>query len=404
MVTLALIFPVLLAVLGFALDFGVLYYTKRTSQIAADGGAIGGVYEIKRDNRSRITGSARQSAQLNGFTTSNAQITVNSPPTQGIRAGDNRFVEVFVRRDVPTYFMRLFQPGPVTIRSRAVAGLASSANCVYVLNPSETKALEVSSGSTLNTSCGVIVNSNDPEAIHVSSCDSGEGLYAETISVAGDYYTDGCSVSPSPNIGADPESDPLGYISPPAASGPCDYTDYMLSNDTATLNPGVYCGGISIESNSTATLNPGTYIVRGQGFNVTSSSTVTGDGVTIYNTYDATYPYEGILIASNSVADLSAPTTGPLAGILFFQDRTADPTKENGIESNTAVSLEGALYFPTQHLRLHSDSDSLEAPAYTLIVVDTLEVSSNSLANAPDNYSSLFPTGSPIKGQGTLME
>ena len=331
LVVLALIFPVLLAVLGFALDFGVLYYTKRTSQIAADGGAIGGVYEIKRNNRSRITGSARQSAQLNGFTTSNAQITVNSPPTQGIRAGNNRFVEVFVRRDVPTYFMRYFRPGPVTVRSRAVAGLAGSPNCIYVLSPNKSKALEVSSSSTLNASCGVMVNSNSSEAIHVSSCVvPSHGMYAETIAVTGNYYTDGCSVSPSPNIDVDPEPDPLGYISPPDASGPCDFTDFKHNAGSATLNPGVYCGGLSIENGSTAHLNPGTYIVRGKGFNVLGGSTVTGDGVTIYNTYDATYPYEGVLIGSEgTTADLSAPTTGPLAGVLFFQDRTADPTKEN---------------------------------------------------------------------------
>lgn len=48
---------------------------------------------------------------------------------------------------------------------------------------------------------------------------------------------------------------------------------------------------------------------------------VTGTGVTFYNTGDKSHRYAPIQIDGHSKVTLSAPVSGPLAGVLFFQDR-----------------------------------------------------------------------------------
>ena len=51
-----------------------------------------------------------------------------------------------------------------------------------------------------------------------------------------------------------------------------------------------------------------------------TNSFVTGSGY-FYNTYDNKNAYAGLSLNANSSAQLSAPSTGNYAGILFMQDR-----------------------------------------------------------------------------------
>ncbi len=78
----------------------------------------------------------------------------------------------------------------------------------------------------------------------------------------------------------------LFRLHPQPASGTSSATNYSLGNgNTATMGPGVYCGGITVGGAATLTLNPGTYIMNGGGFNVSNSGKVNATGgVFIYNT------------------------------------------------------------------------------------------------------------------------
>ena len=49
---------------------------------------------------------------------------------------------------------------------------------------------------------------------------------------------------------------------------------------------------------------------------------------------------------------------------------------DNKIESNTNSWFEGTMYFPTQHLMFHSNTTATSDAEWSLIVADTLEVSS----------------------------
>jgi hypothetical protein len=165
----------------------------------------------------------------------------------------------------------------------------------------------------------------------------------------------------------------------------------------------VYCNGINLTAAAgTVTFNPGTYILKGGGLNLNGVvASIQGTGVTFYNTYDATYPYGPINIQSTfSAVSFTAPTTGSLAGILFFQDRSVVSSTANTFNDFVAgTSLEGAMYFPTTPV---SFAAALGGAHYTILVADTINYTG--FLGFFNNDYSVLPGGSPIKNSGLLVE
>jgi len=167
----------------------------------------------------------------------------------------------------------------------------------------------------------------------------------------------------------------------------------ITGNNNVTLSPGVYSGGISITGNATVKFNPGTYILAGGGLSVTGNSILTGSGVTFY---DTTGPggYKGIDLAGNERANLSAPTSGAMEGILFFQDRSIGAgSPASSIVGNAQSTFDGVIYFPTTAIRYVGNSSG---SGYTILVADTISVVGNASLQIGNDYSSLTD-GSPIK-------
>jgi hypothetical protein len=127
---------------------------------------------------------------------------------------------------------------------------------------------------------------------------------------------------------------------------------------------------------------------------VTGNSTLTGAGVTFY---DTTGPggYKPINLSGNETAHFSAPTSGPLEGILFFQDRSVAYSSSNGstIVGNSSSTFDGVLYFPTTSVSYVGNSSS---QGYTFLIADKITVTGNSSMTFGSNYSSLI-NGSPIR-------
>ena len=134
------------------------------------------------------------------------------------------------------------------------------------------------------------------------------------------------------------------------------------------------------------------------GLNIGSNSSATGFGVSFYNTETAGYPYLPIQIQSGSHAEFTAPsgTNTDFDGILFWQDRNISGNYDNKIESDNSSYFEGTLYFPTQHLMFHSNTIGDNAAAWTLLVVDTLEVSSGTAVSVNSNQTGTQPILEPV--------
>jgi hypothetical protein len=192
-------------------------------------------------------------------------------------------------------------------------------------------------------------------------------------------------------------SDPLAYVAAPTV-GSCAHTNFSLSGNNGSsgspyqLYAGTYCGGITIHGNAVLNFNAGTYVLAGGGMTTSGNTTMTGTGVTFYNT-TGTGGYGAISFAGNSTSNLSAPTSGPLSGILFFQDRSIPSTgAASTITGNSSSTFDGAVYFPTTTLSFVGNSS---ASGYSIVVANQLTLSGN--ASIGNNYSSLTG-GSPIKG------
>ncbi len=426
---------------GFVLDIGLAYKDRKDSQLVADAAALAGAHELFRGNSSvQATSAAYSAAADNDYASGvdGVSITVNTPPASGFYVGNNMSVEVTISRPTPTSFLRLVSMSALNVTTRAVANgdLAASLTCIYALDPDAEGAFEVLSTSVLDAGCGIQVNSNNYRASKVESgacikagmvAITGGYTYGQVCGFGGDAYE--CSIADTcPMTGVPPAPDPLAsYPAPTVDYGTCDYAGnekapggpyerYLVDGGTVTLNPGTYCGGLDIKGGALVTFNAGTYILRGGGLFVSGAGThIEGNGVTFYNTCfnpcvgndTDQEDFSPIEITSSSSANLAAPTSDPMEGMLFFQDPDATPSPDPGsfpvnrIDSSVDATLTGIMYFPTQHFKYHSSSEGATGD-YMVIVAQTFEVSSSSMVYVNNNYAGLS-NGAPLK-RVTLVE
>jgi len=91
--------------------------------------------------------------------------------------------------------------------------------------------------------------------------------------------------------------------------------------------------------------------------------------------------------------NLTAPKTGPLAGILFFEDRSAPLLRKHTINSSDARNLLGTIYLSRGALSIGGIRPVADQSAYTVIVARgiQLEAGPNLVLNA--NY---YATDIPV--------
>ena len=144
--------PVLMALMGLAVDSGVLYSLKTKLQMSVDGAAIAGI----RATSLAQSVSAQQTAVDNvashwfnaNFTAGylGTTNTVLTTPNLASSGGLNS-VTVTASTDVPSYFMKYFEKGATTITARGVAA-RQAANIMMVLDRS---------GSMAGTPCSQMI-------------------------------------------------------------------------------------------------------------------------------------------------------------------------------------------------------------------------------------------------------
>ncbi len=400
LVTMLCCLVLLAGFLGLAIDTGYLEWVKTRLQTAADAAAIGGVQEIKMNGAANVVTAAQGDAARNGFTDgqNGVTVTVNNPPSGGYSTTDPTGVEIIVAQKVATFFMGAVGASSVTLQARAVAHQASGTVCVVSLDSAAAGAFTASNGANVQSGCGIMVDSASSTAFTVSG---GTTVKASSIWVTGgSTVTGGSSVTPTASTAIPAMSDPLANISPPSV-GACTYTNTVVGGGlTKTLPPGVYCNGINLGNGAHITFAPaGTYILKGGGLSIAGGVTVTGTGVTFYNTSGGGYSYQPFNFSNGATVTLTAPTTGPLAGILLFQDRSIVSSAVNSFLGGTTITLNGALYFPTTPMSYSNGTTT--SSTYTILVAKTLNFQGGCKVN--NDYSSL-PGGSPVKGNATLSE
>ncbi len=235
----------LLAVMGLAIDMGVLRYDKRLQQSAADAAALAGATNLHNSSDMTSAGvggpgvvtGAIAAAKVNGFADTSTYcsgncpsnggvgyvtVTVNNPPANGPHAGDDHYVEALVYDVQPTYFSKILGVDSVNVVARAVAsappGYDLGNGCLTTTQPpgASIEGVNINGNPTLNApTCGIADNGNfntKGNALTVS---------AGTFGVAGDWVNKGTKptdITCGPTQPTCPEYPTAGYSDPLASS------------------------------------------------------------------------------------------------------------------------------------------------------------------------------------------
>jgi Flp pilus assembly protein TadG len=409
-------------VVGLVADIGWYYYTAETAHAAAEAAATaavrsamdyvsaGAAYGCSSTSNGILCQAAMSCpsviaspmtndlqagcayAAANGFTnggmngkqtvTIEANTTTPAPTAPGVKV--RYWVTVRIYQANPLFFLGIFSQSSLAVAVRSTAAVLNKVPnaCVATLDPTARSALMVTGSASVTLSnCAVQVNSNATTALNVngSAC-----LSATAIDVVGGASTTSCT-QPAPISSSSAMSDPFAALAAPSFSTTCDsaHTNVKVnSNSLVTLSPGTYCGGLSITSS--VALTSGTYVLLGGGLTCNAGCSLTGSGVTFYNTCTSGYcnggssGYKAISIGGQGVVNLSAPSSGDLAGILFFQDRSVSPPsgQSDSILGGSSTNVQGVMYFPETLLKFAGNFSG--ADSSTFLIADQISFAGTS--------------------------
>ena len=386
-VLVAALLTTLLGIMAIAVDGGLLLDNHRRVQSAADAAALAAATELfvhypavestgVYDPGGAAAAAAVASASANGFPNDggHATVTVNLPPQSGPFTGRPAYVEVIVTYYQPRYFSGIWgsASSPVVARSVARGRWASSNRGIVVLDPVAKDALNASGTGTVTVTGGaaVIVDSNDP----VAGAATGGGMVtAPVFEITGGYTG---NLVGEIHTGVPPTPDHLRYLpvppvppngtirSRPLGQGNKEYT---LSPGRHTNLPNFNAGDVVILQQASAN-GEGIYYIAGGGLKSTGASIVmdsgTSGGVMIYNDPASSALSEQIQITGNSsgTVNLSGLTSGPYAGMLLWQRRSA--TQQLSVAGGGNFSLTGTFYAANALLQVTGSGDAVIGSQY----------------------------------------
>ena len=371
----------LLCFCGLALDLGSFELTRIRMQDAADAAALGAVVASQSGGSMAIAGS--QDAAQNGFTSGagNVTVTITNPPSSGTYAGNTEAAQATIVKKVAGIFI----PTKFTLTAQATA-LGTPPACVYLLSQYSSQPSLTGINQTISATCPFYLGRS-------YSFNGGSGSSGSQFYVAASSSASTGTVTPGPMFGAPVQADPLANVAAPALGG-CDAVNQSITTPQ-TLYPGTYCGTTTINTTGAITLEPGTYVILGS--LTILNGNISGAGITIYLSQGDGYTAAASTI-SNLNATLSAPTTGPLQGLLIFADRTLPPGAATlTMKSfNPNTTMDGIIYLPGQEL---TGSATFQGKNYFGVVADLIVIN-NSNFKPSNDYSSLAG-GNPLKSGAT---
>jgi len=369
----ALTMPVLIGMVGLGAEVTLWYNKHQTQQNAADSTAISAATNYWFNPEGNLSTQAAGVAAAYGYVSgqNGATITVHRPPTNGNYTTNQMAVEIIVQQTQSRLFSKLWNNQPQSISARAVALATGGDGCVLALSGSASKAIDVSGSAVVKlTKCSILSNSTASDGLYVGGSSKVTALSLESVGgvVGGGSITTDNGV----HTGVDPTVDPYANVSMPAPpAGSC-------VNQPKSGNPQpntFYCSLDFHSASDNITLSPGTYFIGSDSMKVNAGATVTGTGVTlVVTTSDGGKKYGSVDFEGGTVT-LTAPTSGPTAGIAIFGDRNA-PAKDDYIfNGGSTMKITGAIYAPSAKIELLGNQYS---PSTCLqLIANTVKITGN---------------------------
>lgn len=372
--TVALVFglslvPIVLGA-GISLDYARALNARQLIQNATDAAAMAGAKLPLNDNDRR--GSAAKAA----FDANMARSHLAGIEPEIVASGNE--VMVAASYSMPTTFTSIAGIDAidlkVTTRARTTPGDALV--CLLALNPTANDALHLQ-GSTRQVAegCAVWVNSSAPRSVNAVGASSGQAdSYCTAGGISGAEH-----FSPSPQAGCQELQDPFAaevakYIPP---SG-CKENNLRLKKGKHVLEPGVYCGGITLQAHAEVEFRPGVYVIKDGVLRIQAQASAAGTGVAFYFTGDDAQ----LEVLGGADVDFKAPMKGAeLAGFVFVQDRLSNPGTSTTIQGGGTVNLEGIVYMPTWRVEIAGNGDLNQTSGYFAMVADSFYLRGNGNLN-----------------------
>jgi Putative Flp pilus-assembly TadE/G-like len=337
-VTFAVVAVVLAGAAGFGIDLARISSVRSSLQQSLDAAALAGVaYSPGAKALSGVTGYGVTNADRIRTAVKYFEIDTDNMADVSTKSFDFEG-DVLVGRAtarVETTLLAVLGPkfADVAQIAKATSGPFRAPACFLAMHPLRKHTLELKdSVSVIAPDCHIYGNSSHPDDV-VDPHTTENFLVGKSVQAVGYGHHYLPNVTPPVEHAPELIPDPLADFVIPAA-GACVYTDTKITGGVHSLNPGVYCGGLIVESGAVVTLKPGLYNLTGGDFEV-KDATVKGDGVTVsFATPDVHINWTGAAVR------LSAPKSGPYAGLAMIGSR--DPANHT-IDAST-VDVHGVIY------------------------------------------------------------
>ncbi len=351
--------PLVVGSAGLATDTIQWTLAKRQLQRAADSAAMAGVY-AKVDDQSASDAVDKDLTYNHTTGQSLTQKLVTEPTV----ASYTQVVRVQLAITARASFTSMFIPTAPTITAIAMAAIAPAGKyCVVSLEDSGASGIVDSGNATLDLGCGMITNST---SLNAAIATGSASVRATPVAAVGGIQSArqwGTSTL-LPFTVAQPDPYATVMPTPPPT---CANADPKIGPAGSTpLSPGCYKG---LTINGPVTLNPGVYYIDGgnssnpNGFDIGAQANVDGTGgvtIVLTNVDPASDKIGNLKINGDAQVQLTAPATGPYAGIAIYQDRRApndtSGSSPNLVNGNSNSKFDGAFYFPNQQVGFNGNS------------------------------------------------
>ena len=419
----ALLAPVLFGLIGVAVDYGTWTLQLATLQRAADAAALAVVSDMQVTGADARRMQSLAEAYMKGgvkLRFGDGPVAVATKPVTRERPG-GPFVEAGGRTGrAPTgvtvtltqrksaIMSRLVTPHLTDMTVTATAEAVGGARlCVVGLAPSGRHGIHLEDQARIEAGdCAVYAMSSSP-----SSLEGGDQsvVSAATTCTVGGYAGRSFNFRPQPITGCPTLKDPLAARPAPPV-GPCLKRDLVLRDGAFTLEPGTYCGGIRIEETADVKMLPGIYVIKDgalvvgpdtdliflttdclhprdestkqachKALSIHLIGSLKGDGVGFYFTGEVPRNKAGgtqpMVFLPRSIVELTAPRTGDMAGLLFFEDRRSPDGRNFDILSDGARRLVGTVYLPRGTFSVRAMQVVADQSEYTAIVAHRIALS-----------------------------
>ena len=304
----------ILGVIGLAIDLGLMFDYKQRAQMAADAGALAAAL-----SPTDYQAAALEMSKANGFENNvgSIRVTATTPPMMGdytASGNKDKYFEVTVKEEYPTYFLKMIGIKTFPIEVRAVAGVGGEGGYCLTLGSTKIEHGHGNDGKLIGENC----------KLYFASLDNQGTISADTINKDdGDIGTTKVDKSMPPY-------QPLPPLTFPDDSlFNCPKKEPDCKNET--IQAGCYH---KITVKNKCNFGQGAYYISKEIKFENNPNNVTGSGVTFFLKDDSSFNFNG-------EATLTSGASPDFNDMLIWSKGN-----EINFNNNSKANLTGLIYAP----------------------------------------------------------